>query len=91
MPRPPTIIDVARTAGVSKSTVSNVLQGKGTVDPDIRVRVSKAIEEIGYQPNAGARSMRQRSKVFGVVVSLPPWGDPFGMLVHARSAFHGWR
>jgi len=23
--------------------------------------------------------------------SLPPWGDPFGMLVHARSAFHGWR
>jgi hypothetical protein len=25
------------------------------------------------------------------LLSLPPWGDPFGMLVHARSAFHGWR
>ena len=68
MRRPPTIIDVALHAGVSKSTVSNVLQGKGTVDPAIRERVGRAIAKIGYQPNAGARSMRQRSKVFGVVV-----------------------
>ncbi|MGH0348970.1 LacI family DNA-binding transcriptional regulator [Sinorhizobium meliloti] len=68
MRRPPTIIDVALHAGVSKSTVSNVLQGKGTVAPEIRERVQRTIAKIGYRPNAGARSMRQRSKVLGVVV-----------------------
>ncbi|KQU85599.1 hypothetical protein ASD12_31390 [Mesorhizobium sp. Root102] len=68
MRRPPTIIDVASYAGVSKSSVSNVLQGKETVDAGIRARVLKAIDELGYRPNAGARYMRQRSKVLGVVV-----------------------
>lgn len=68
MRRPPTIIDVAIHAGVSKSTVSNVLQGKGTVDLAIRERVVLSIAQLGYQANAGARSMRQRSRVFGVVV-----------------------
>jgi DNA-binding LacI/PurR family transcriptional regulator len=68
MRRPPTIIDVASYAGVSKSSVSNVLQGKRTVDETIRKRVLDAIDELGYRPNAGARYMRQRSKVLGVVV-----------------------
>jgi LacI family transcriptional regulator len=68
MRRPPTIIDVASRAGVSKSSVSNVLQGKRTVDDAIRKRVLQAIDQLGYRPNAGARYMRQRSKVLGVVV-----------------------
>jgi LacI family transcriptional regulator len=68
MRRPPTIIDVATCAGVSKSTVSNVLQDKPNVDAHLRERVLEAITQLGYRPNAGARYMRQRSKVLGVVV-----------------------
>jgi LacI family transcriptional regulator len=66
--RPPTIIDVAAVAGVSKSTVSNILQGKIPVQDQTRRRVLDAIAQLGYQPNAGARYMRQRSRILGVVV-----------------------
>jgi DNA-binding LacI/PurR family transcriptional regulator len=66
--RAPTILDVAAYAGVSKSTVSNVLQGKVPVSEDKRERVLSAVAELGYQPNAGARSMRQGSRTLGVVV-----------------------
>jgi LacI family transcriptional regulator, galactose operon repressor len=67
-PRAPTIIDVAHRAKVSKSTVSNVLQGKVRVDDATRERVLGAMSELGYRTNAGARSLRQRSQVLGVVV-----------------------
>lgn len=82
MRRPPTIIDVASFAGVSKSSVSNVLQGKKSVDAGIRERVLKAITALGYRPHAGARYMRQRSKVLGVVVD--DLTNPF----HAELATH---
>lgn len=68
MRKPPTILDVASLAGVSKSTVSNVIQGKASVDELIKERVFAAIKQLDYKPNAGARYMRQRSKVLGVVV-----------------------
>lgn len=58
----PTILDVAAYAGVSKVTVSNVLQGKIPVSENKRERVLSAVAELGYQPNAGARSMRQGSR-----------------------------
>ncbi|XUM52007.1 LacI family transcriptional regulator (plasmid) [Rhizobium sp. YTU87027] len=48
--------------------MSNVLQGKSNVDATIRERVLQAISDLGYQANAGARSMRQRPKVLGIVV-----------------------
>lgn len=80
--RKPTILDVASHARVSKSTVSNVLQDKATVDTRLRRRVLDAIDKLGYQPNAGARSMRQRSKVLGVVVG--DLANPY----HAELAAH---
>jgi LacI family transcriptional regulator len=66
--RPPTIIDVAERAGTSKSTVSNVLQGKAHVDERTRARVLDAIAELGYRTNVAARHLRQRPRVLGVVV-----------------------
>lgn len=53
----PTIRDVARQAGVSHQTVSRVINGKEDVLPETRALVEAAIEQMGYRPNAIARSM----------------------------------
>jgi LacI family transcriptional regulator, galactose operon repressor len=67
--RHPTISDVAAAAGVSKSTVSNVIRGVPTVRPVTREHVLRRIDELGYEPNAHARQLvMQRPTVFGVVV-----------------------
>ncbi|WP_344098745.1 LacI family DNA-binding transcriptional regulator [Myceligenerans crystallogenes] len=52
--------DVARAAGVSQSTVSYALSGKGTIAPRTRERVLAVAAELGYRPNLAARSMRTR-------------------------------
>lgn len=56
-----TIRDVATAAGVSTGTVSRVLNANATVHPDIRRKVQRAIDDLGYTPNAVAQSMRIRS------------------------------
>lgn len=53
----PTIKDVAARVGVSRQTVSRVINHKGEVSDTTRDRVLAAIEELGYRPNAAARSM----------------------------------
>jgi DNA-binding LacI/PurR family transcriptional regulator len=53
-----TLHDVARIAGVSIKTVSNVINDYPHVRPDTRERVQEAIASIGYQPNLSARSLR---------------------------------
>lgn len=55
-----TLMDVARAAGVGKSTVSNVLNGSGRVGDAARARVLEMVEQLGYRPHHGARSMRSR-------------------------------
>ena len=57
----PTINDVARRANVSNMTVSRVVTGNGYVSAKTRKRVEAAIEALGYQPNAVAKSMRTKS------------------------------
>ena len=67
-----TVIDIARAAGVSKSTVSLVLQGSPLVNEGTRARVNAAIRELGYVYNRGAANLRQssaKSKIIGVVVN----------------------
>src|SRR6266571_8239102 len=67
--RHPTILDVASLAGVSKSTVSNVVRGVTSVSEATRRRVAAAIEELGYRPNVLARQLvQQRTSILGVVV-----------------------
>ncbi|MEV0618481.1 LacI family DNA-binding transcriptional regulator [Nonomuraea sp. NPDC050404] len=60
--------DVAARANVSFQTVSKVLNGKGAVAPATRQRIIEAAEEIGYIPNALARSLQSRSSLtLGVI------------------------
>lgn len=71
-----TLVDVARRAGVSKSTASNVVRGGALVAEATRERVERAIAETGYHPNAIARSLKARSsKAIGVLV--PDLTNPF--------------
>ncbi len=71
-----TIADVARTAGVSPTTVSLVLNGKSGVAKSTRQKVLKAAETLNYRPNASARSLAlQKTNMLGVI--LPDIGSPF--------------
>ncbi|OLC27424.1 MAG: hypothetical protein AUH40_01235 [Chloroflexi bacterium 13_1_40CM_65_17] len=71
-----TILDVAAAAGVSKSTVSNVIRGVVGVSADTRARVQEAIDLLGYRPNVLARQLvQQRTTTLGVVVG--DLGNPF--------------
>lgn len=72
-----TIYEVAREAGVSPSTVSNVLNGRpGRMLPETRGRVEEAIQRLGYRPNRAARQLRTgRIQVIGLVV--PSVANPF--------------
>jgi LacI family transcriptional regulator len=65
-----TIRDVAKKAGVSVATVSHVINGTRKVAPETEARVRRAIEELGYQPNAIAQSLRKRTTyAIGILVS----------------------
>lgn len=67
---PPTIVDVAREAGVSPATVSRVLSGSDKVAAATRRRVSEAMAELGYRPSSVARSLRRRTTdVLGLIVT----------------------
>ena len=69
-------MDVARLAGVSIGTVSNVLANRAAVRPATRRRVEAAIAELKYRPNRIARSLvGQRTHVVGMVV--PDVANPF--------------
>ncbi len=70
MTRRPTIIDVARAAGVSKSTVSLVLQNSPSVKSETRDLVRKAMAEIGYVYNRAAANMRMANAgLIGLVIN----------------------
>lgn len=67
---PATIHDVAAAARVSPATVSRVLNGHTSVDPLLARRVRDAAANLGYRPNAVARSLRRRvAAVWALVIS----------------------
>ncbi|MEQ4717438.1 LacI family DNA-binding transcriptional regulator [Nonomuraea sp. B19D2] len=67
----PTSKDVAALAGVSQSTVSYVMSGKRSISAETRKRVEDAIARLTYEPNAGARALRERrSNVIALVVRM---------------------
>jgi DNA-binding LacI/PurR family transcriptional regulator len=59
---PTTLRDVAKLAGVSPKTVSNVVNGYVHVRPETRDRVERAIATLNYRPNLSARSLRSPSR-----------------------------
>ncbi|NUS28721.1 MAG: LacI family DNA-binding transcriptional regulator [Streptomyces sp.] len=68
--RAPTLEDVAREAGVSRATVSRVVNGTRNVDPEIQDLVRRAIDRTGYAPNRAARSLvTRRAETVALVVS----------------------
>jgi LacI family transcriptional regulator len=65
----PTIIHIARDAGVSKTTVSRVLNGAPYVSPAVRSAVLSAADRLGYRRNKAAASLRtSRSSLVGLIV-----------------------
>lgn len=88
---PVTLRTVADRAGVSKSSVSRVLQGSSKVSEAARVAVETAMEELGYRPNAAAQSLgARRTKTIGVLVNdlRQPWFVDFLSGLHPRLADH---
>lgn len=78
----PTIVEVARLAKVSTSTVSHVLNGTRNVEPATRKRVMAAIKKTGYRQDAVARAMR-RSKTDSIGLVVSDAGEPaFAEMVH---------
>ena len=70
-PRRSTVHDVARAAGVSRGTVSRVLNG-GYVSDAAREAIERAIRDVGYVPNTAARTLvRQRTQAVGFIVHEP--------------------
>lgn len=74
-----TIYDVAKAAGVSKSTVSRVLNNRGYASPQTVARVEQAVETLNYVPQMAARGLaRQQTNALGLLVnefstlSMPP-------------------
>lgn len=79
----PTIEDVARRAGVSRQTVSRVINAKGEIRAVTQARVQAVIEELGYRPNAVAQSMvAGHTRTLGCI--SPNFGDyTFARIIEA--------
>jgi len=87
-----TIKDVAQHAGVSTATVSRVLNGHAAPTPQTRARVLAAVDELGYRPNALARSLRTTStRTLGLVVGdlANPFFAEVARAVEEEARAHG--
>ena len=68
-PKPPTLAEIARSAGVSTATVSRVLKSSGYVAVETRARVAAVLRDTRYRPNVMASGLRtQRSHAIGLIV-----------------------
>lgn len=80
-PKSLTLEEIGRRAGVSRSTVSRVLNDQPEVRPDVRARVEAVIAETGYSPNPAARALvSRRSGLIGLVMLTDAdglFGDPY--------------
>ena len=86
-----TLEDIGRLAGVSRSTVSRVVNDQDSVSPEVRQRVQSVIAQTGFIPNVAARSLASnRSGVIGLVIPSRVhalFQDPyFGRLIQGISA-----
>lgn len=78
--------DVARAAGVSRTTVSYVFNGRGAIPEETRTRVRAVADSLGYRPSGIARALRTGTTDL-VVLVLPAWSpsDVLGRLIRRMS------
>ena len=68
-PSSPTLEQIAKAAGVSRSTVSRVINNEPNVSAAVRERVWRVVNEMGYHPNAAARTLAgRRTRTLGIVI-----------------------
>jgi DNA-binding LacI/PurR family transcriptional regulator len=79
------LIDVAKAAGVSMKTVSNVVHDYPHVSPEMRRRVQAAIEELGYRPNLAARRLAT-GRTGMIALAIPEIDHPYFSEVSRRIA-----
>ena len=72
----PRMVDVARRAGVSQKTVSNVINGYVHVSPQVRSRVQQAVADLGYVPNNTARTLRT-GRTGIIALAVPNIASPY--------------
>ena len=85
----PTIKDVAAAAGVSPTTVSLVMNGRGEqhrIPPETIIRIQNAMRELGYQPNLSARRLRTSAERRPVVAFFWPLDYRANMLGYFHNA-----
>jgi DNA-binding LacI/PurR family transcriptional regulator len=71
----PTMLDVAKRAGVALSTVSYALNGTRPISEETRRRIFEAMDELGYRPHALARGLAsKRSRILSLLFSAPERG-----------------
>ena len=71
-----TISKVAERAGVSRTTVSHVINHANRVSKPLREKVQAAIDELGYSPNPQAKSLRT-GRTNLIAMLIPDIGNPF--------------
>ncbi len=73
-----TIKNVAARAGVAVGTVSRVINGRNDVNPELRLRVERAIQRLGYRPNARGQAVsRNSSPILSFILSNRMFVHPF--------------
>jgi LacI family transcriptional regulator len=82
-PGRPTMRDVAALAGVSLKTVSRVVNGVTTVDPELVVKVQRAAGQLGFRPNLSASNLRRRDRRTSMIgLLVEDAANPFSGVVH---------
>ena len=85
-----TMVDIARAAQCSVTTVGRVLHNNGYVKQEVRQRIEKAIAELGYVPNQSARALKSnRSGLIGILAVQNPNGLYYRIIDSILAAAHG--
>jgi len=82
--------EIAKRAGVSRSTVSYALSGKRYVSEGTRARIQQVIDELDYRPNAAARALKEgRTRTIGLVIPPPARRLTYMQLEFVASVLEG--